>query len=338
MTGSAWGPSAPLALEITLNGEADRMPLDEATQALITAFRAAGRPPLTEQTPQAARDAGIAARGSNPPGPAMARVDDVLLDGERYGSAPGSFRIRVLVPHGEVRAVFVFYHGGGWVLGDIDGHDAVGRLLAQQTHSAVVMVDYRKAPEFRYPVAVHDSWAALRWTAENIEDIASSGLPILVGGDSAGGNLATVVARRARDEGGPPIALQVLIYPVTDADLGTTSYQDPQNALLLSRESMIWFFDHYVPDPQDRSHPDVSPLLAPDLSGLPSAIVLTAEHDVLRDEGEAYARALEAAGVPVDFERLAGQMHGFFPMVGILPGSAATVARIAESIDKSLAS
>lgn len=313
------------------------MALDDATQALIAAFRAAGRPPLTEQTPQAARDAGAAARVNNPPGPEMARVDNVLLDAERYGGAPGSFRIRVLVPDGAVRAAFVFYHGGGWVLGDIDGHDAVGRLLAQETHSAVVMVDYRKAPEFPYPVAVQDSWAALLWTAENLDDIAAPGLPILVGGDSAGGNLATIVARKARDEGGPQIALQVLIYPVTDTDPETESYRDPANALLLSRESMIWFLDHYVPDVEQRRHPDVSPLLTPDLSGLPPAIVLTAEHDVLRDEGEAYARALEDAGVVVDFERLAGQMHGFFPMVGILPGSIATVARIAESIDKTLA-
>lgn len=314
------------------------MALDDATSALITAFRAAGRPPLTEQTPQAARDAGAAARVSNPPGPEMARVDNVLLDTEPYGGTPGSFRVRVLVPHGEVRAVLVFYHGGGWVLGDIDGHDAVGRLLAQETHSAVVMVDYRKAPEFPYPVAVHDSWAALLWTAANLDDIAAPGLPILVGGDSAGANLATIVARHARDKGGPEIALQVLIYPVTDCDLETESYRDPANALLLSRDSMIWFLDHYVPDAQQRAHPDVSPLRAADLSGLPPAIVLTAEHDVLRDEGEAYARALSDAGVDVDFERLAGQMHGFFPMVGILPGSAATVARIADSIDKTLAS
>lgn len=314
------------------------MALDDATSALITAFRAAGRPPLTEQTPQAARDAGIAARASNPQGPQMARVDDVLLEAGPYGGEPGAFRLRVLVPEGEVRAVLVFYHGGGWVLGDIDGHDAVGRLLAQQTRSAVVMVDYRKAPENPYPVAVQDSWAALQWAAANLDGIAAPGAPILVGGDSAGANLATVVARHARDKGGPAIAMQALIYPVTDCDLETGSYQDPANALLLSRESMIWFFDHYVPDPQQRSHPDVSPLQAADLSGLPTAIVLTAEHDVLRDEGEAYARALADAGVEVDFERLAGQMHGFFPMVGILPGAAATVARIAESIDKTLAS
>ena len=145
---------------------------------------------------------------------------------------------------------------------------------------------------------------------DNLDDIASSGLPIVVGGDSAGGNLATIVARKARDSGGPQIALQVLIYPVTDVDMETASYRDPANALLLSRDSMIWFLDHYVPDVQQRSHPDVSPLLSPDLSGLPPAIVLTAEHDVLRDEGEAYARALADAGVAVDFERLTGQMHG----------------------------
>lgn len=314
------------------------MALDDATQALISAFRASGRRPLQESTPGEARAAGAAARVNNPPGPAVARVDDLVLDSQRFGGAPGSFRIRILVPHGQLRSVLVFYHGGGWVLGDIDGHDAVGRLLAQETASAVVMVDYRKAPEHRHPTAVQDAWAALTWTAANMDQIASRDLPLYVGGDSAGGNLAAVVARRARDEGGPAIALQLLVYPVTDCDLDTASYLDPENALMLTRDSMVWFFDHYVPDVERRRDPDVSPLRADDLSGLPPAIMLTAEHDVLRDEGEAYAQALAEAGVTVHFERLAGQMHGFFPMVGILPGSADAVGRIAEAIEKISAS
>jgi acetyl esterase len=314
------------------------MALDYATQALVTALREAGRPPLTESTPAEARAAGIAARVNNPPGPDVARVEESVIDCAQFGGDPGSFRVRVLVPHGDVRAVLVYYHGGGWVLGDIDGHDAVGRLLAQETRSAVVMVDYRKAPEDPYPAAVQDSWAALEWTAANLERIAGSQVPVLVGGDSAGGNLATVVARHARDRGGPAIAAQVLVYPVTDCDMDRPSYQDPENALLLSRDTMVWFFDHYVPDAEQRRHPDVSPLRADSLAGLPPAVVLTAEHDVLRDEGEQYAGALADAGVPVHFERLAGQMHGFFPMVGILPGSADTVTRIAAALDTILAS
>ena len=156
-------------------------------------------------------------------------------------------------------------------------------------------------------------------------------------GDSAGGNLSAVVARRARDAGGPDLASQVLIYPVTDADLETASYLDPENQLLLTREAMIWFWDHYAPDRADRKHPDASPLQAGDLSGLAPAIVLTAEHDPLRDEGEAYAEGLKLAGVPVTQQRFDGQMHAFFTMVGVLPGSAAAIDYISEHLGRQLA-
>ncbi len=145
-------------------------------------------------------------------------------------------------------------------------------------------------------------------------------MPLIVAGDSAGGNLAAVVALRARDRGGPRIALQVLIYPVTDADLDRPSYVDPDNQLLLTRDAMVWFWDHYVPDAARRAEPDASPLRADSLAGLPPAVVLTAEHDVLRDEGEAYAERLREAGVPVDFRRHEGQTHGFFTFL-MLPGS-----------------
>jgi acetyl esterase len=155
---------------------------------------------------------------------------------------------------------------------------------------------------------------------------------LVVAGDSAGGNLAAVVTHRARAEGGPAIALQVLIYPVTDADLDTGSYRDADNQLGLPRESMAWFWDHYAPDPASRRNLDVSPLQAADLSGLPPAIVLTAEHDVLRDEGEAYAAKLAAAGVPVRQQLFAGQMHGFFTMVNVLPGSAAGLNYMIEQL------
>ncbi|HVT68582.1 MAG TPA: alpha/beta hydrolase, partial [Trebonia sp.] len=252
------------------------------------------------------------------------------------------------------------------VLGGLDDAEPVGRTLAQRTGCVVVMVDYRLAPEYRFPTAVDDSWAALEWVAARIPELtggtgpeqavpageavpaeetvlaeqtvpAEETVPLIVAGDSAGGNLAAVMALRARAEGGPTLAAQVLVYPVTDCDLDTTSYRDPENALLLPRESMIWFWDHYAPDPAARTHPDASPLRAPDLSGLPPAVVVTAEHDVLRDEGELYAARLLKAGVPVRQRRFDGQMHGFFANVDVLPGAAACLDYLTAAIEEHLA-
>jgi acetyl esterase len=200
-----------------------------------------------------------------------------------------------------------------------------------------VLVEYRLAPEHRYPTAVDDSYAALEWVGTRLASIAGrDDAPLIVAGDSAGGNLAAVMALRARDRGGPPIALQVLIYPVTDADFDRSSYTDAENQLLLTREAMIWFWDHYLPDASRRMEPDASPLRTIDVGGLPPAVVLTAEHDVLRDEGEAYAERLAAAGVPVDFKRYAGQMHGFFTML-FLPGSERGFQQVVKAIRACLA-
>jgi acetyl esterase len=157
-------------------------------------------------------------------------------------------------------------------------------------------------------------------------------VPLIVAGDSAGGNLSAIMALRARAAGGPSIALQVLVYPVTDCDLESTSYRDPANQLMLSRESMVWFWDHYAPDPEARLHPDASPLRSANLSGLPPAVILTAEHDVLRDEGELYATRLLKAGVPVRHRRFDGQMHGFFTMVDLLPGADEGLDYVATAI------
>ncbi len=228
-------------------------------------------------------------------------------------------------------------HGGGWVLGALGEFDTLARQIVDRTGATVVLVDYRLAPEHRYPVAAGDSWAALRWADEHLEELAGAHAPLIVAGDSAGGNLSAVVAQRAKAEGGPAISLQVLVYPVTDAGTGNASYTDPANQLLLTREAMIWFWGHYAPDPADRKNPDASPLLSEDLSGLPPAVVLTAEHDPLRDEGEAYADKLRTAGVPVQHRRFPGQMHGFFTMVNVLPGAADGLDYVAGSIDRHLA-
>jgi acetyl esterase len=309
------------------------MALDEATAQFLSQMAESGAPPLHEMSPDQARAMTAGMKDFFGAGPEMASVSD-----ERVPTADGpGFGVRVLVPPGTPRAVLVYYHGGGWVIGAIDEFDTLGRVLAERSGAVVVLVDYRLAPEHRYPAAADDAWQALRWVDENLERIAGSRLPLIVAGDSAGGNLSAIVAQRAHAEGGPPIALQVLVYPVTDADLDNASYSDPANQLMLSRDSMVWFWDHYAPDPASRRNLDASPLQAADLSGLPPAVVLTAEHDVLRDEGEAYAARLAGAGVPVQQRRFAGQMHGFFTMVNVLPGSADGIDYVIGHLDAHLA-
>jgi acetyl esterase len=238
----------------------------------------------------------------------------------------------VLVPPQGARGVILYLHGGGWVIGAIDEFETMARKVAERTSCAMVLADYRLAPDYRYPTAVDDSYAALEWTATHVEEITGrADAPLIVAGDSAGGNLTAVMALRARDRNGPKIALQVLIYPVTDADFDRPSYVDPENQLVLTRDAMVWFWDHYLPDAARRTEPDASPLHAADLSGLPPAVVLTAEHDVLRDEGEAYAERLQEAGVPVDHRRHAGQMHGFFTFL-LLPGSERGFQQVVKAV------
>lgn len=307
------------------------MALDAATAAFLSEMAESGTKPLHEMTPEEARGLMASLGEMYGPGPEMARVNDASVTTE-----DGSFPVRVLVPSGSPHAVIVYYHGGGWVIGDIPGFDTLGRMLAQRTGCAVVLVDYRLAPEHRYPTAVEDSWVALRWVDERVEEIASARVPLIVAGDSAGGNLAAIMSQRARHNGGPEISLQVLVYPVTDCDVDNASYVDPENQLMLTRDSMIWFWDHYTPEASARQNVDACPSRAADLTGLPPAVVLTAEHDVLRDEGEAYAFQLRKAGVSVQHQRFEGQMHGFFTMVNVLPGSAAGIEYVAEAIDRHL--
>jgi acetyl esterase len=303
------------------------MAVDYATTAILEQMAAAGGKPLHESTPEEARELGKAFAAMAGPAPVMARATDHVV-----AVAGGTIPVRVLVPPQGARGVIVYLHGGGWVIGAIDEFDTMARKLAERTSCAVVLVDYRLAPEHRYPTAVDDSYAAFEWTAAHLEEIAGrDNVPLIVAGDSAGGNLAAVTALRARDRNGPKIALQVLIYPVTDADFERPSYLDPENQLILTRDAMVWFWDHYAPDATQRVEPDASPLQAESLHGLPPAVVLTAEHDVLRDEGEAYAERLAQAGVTVDFKRHAGQTHAFFTIL-LLPGSERGFQQVVKAI------
>lgn len=305
------------------------MALDQATATLLEGLAASGTKPLHEMSVGEARGLTATLGAMYGPGPDVARAEDVAIPAD-HGTIPA----RVLVPEGTPRGVVVYLHGGGWVIGALPDFETLCRKLAVASSCVVVSVDYRMAPEDPYPAAADDAWTAVRWVAENMVPLAGAEVPLTVLGDSAGGNLAAVVARRARDAGGPVIALQVLVYPVTDCDLDNDSYTDPANQLMLSRDSMVWFWDLYAPDAARRTEPDASPARATDLSGLPPALVLTAEHDVLRQEGEAYARALADAGVPVRSQRFEGQMHGFFTMTNVLPGSDAGLAVVVEELQR----
>ncbi|MYH68007.1 MAG: alpha/beta hydrolase, partial [Dehalococcoidia bacterium] len=234
-------------------------------------------------------------------------------------------------------SLLVWYHGGGWVIGDLDGADVTCRELAAKSGSVVVSVDYRLAPEHRYPAAHEDCYAATVWAAENAAELGADASKLAVGGDSAGGNLAAVVSLRARDEDGPAIRFQLLVYPVTDHDYGTDSYRDNADGYLLTRDGMEWFWNHYLGPDGDGSHPHASPLRAEDLSGLPPAHVITAEYDPLRDEGEAYAKRLQEAGVDVTQTRYAGQIHAFYGMHGVLDDATNAADESAEKLKAALA-
>ncbi|MEL7547527.1 MAG: alpha/beta hydrolase fold domain-containing protein [Pseudomonadota bacterium] len=309
------------------------MKLDIASTALLTQLASAEGPPMHELSPEDARLIGEGMAEAYPDGPEMKTVKDIDLptqDGH-------SFRIRTLRPSDEIKGILVYYHGGGWVLSNIDQYDVLGRQLADRAQCTVVMVDYRKAPEHPFPAASNDAWDALVWASQNMTSLADKDVPLMVGGDSAGGNLAAIVCQKAKTEGGPDIAVQLLVYPVTDAAMDTPGYADPDNQLLLNTPMMTWFWDHYVPNAEDRLAPDPSPLRADDLSGLPPAIVVTAEYDVLREESEAYAAKLRSAGVPVTFKQFDRQMHNFFAMPGLLPAQATAVDYVGDQIERHLA-
>ena len=307
------------------------MGLDSATVKFLEQMAEGDGKPLHLMAPDEARAFGSAMAELAGPAPEMDHVTEVTVD-----RTDGEVRLRVLVPIENPRGVVVYYHGWGWVIGSIDESDTIARKLAERTSCAVVLVDYRLAPEHPYPTAVDDSYAALEWVGENLAEIADAEAPLIVAGDSAGGNLAAVMAIRARDRGGPAIALQALIYPVTDSDFSRPSYASPENKLMLTREGMIWFWDHYVPESSRRKEPDAAPLHADDLSGLPPAVILTAEFDVLRDEGEAYAERLTEANVPTDLKRYAGQMHGFFSLL-MLPGSELGFQQVVKAVKACIA-
>jgi acetyl esterase len=266
------------------------------------------------------------------PGEEVAEVRDITVPGP-----DGPIPVRIVRPAGEGPLPLVAYaHGGGWAIGSIDGFDPLCRALANASGAVIASIGYRLAPEHRFPAGLEDVRAAVRGLAETAPSLGADPARMAIAGDSAGGNLATVTARRLRDEGGSPLRFQALVYPVCDSALDTASYRTSGEGFGLSALAMRRYWDLYL-DGADGRQPDASPLRADDLSGLPPAFVLTVRDDVLRDEGEAYARALEAAGVPVTLRRYDGAVHGFFRWLAKSRLSRRAVAEVGEALREALA-
>ncbi|MEW9674083.1 alpha/beta hydrolase [Ammoniphilus sp. 3BR4] len=238
-------------------------------------------------------------------------------------------KIRIYTPEGQGPfPLFVYFHGGGWVLGNLDTSDPSCRMIANRVGCLVISVDYRLAPEHSFPIPTEDAYKALEWVKEHAASLNGDVTRIVVGGDSAGGNLAAVVSMMTRDRQGPSITAQVLIYPVTGLDFNTGSYHEFKKGFGLDRDLMVWFGSQYVTTEEDKRHPYAAPLTAEDLSQLPPTLVITAENDVLRDEGLAYVKRLESAGVPVEYSCEQGMVHGYFTNMVLFSG------RIQSSISK----
>ena len=312
------------------------MALDPQVASVIDLIVKSGRPAYHTLSPKEARRLFLETRpASTPPAPQIGVVRDLTADGPL-----GTIPLRVYrpggVPDSRPLPVLVFFHGGGWVIGDIETHDVVCRQVTAEAGISVISVDYRLAPENKFPAAVDDAWAATRWIAAHGAELGIDPARLAVGGDSAGGNLAAVVALLARDAGGPKISLQVLTYPVTDLGAETKSYADLAEGYMLTRDSMRWFRAHYLSKEEDALDWRVSPIRATSLAGLPPALVITAGFDPLRDEGQAYALRLSEAGVSVDAVCFGGMIHGFVPMGRLIDTSFRAVTLIAGSLRQAL--
>lgn len=297
------------------------MPLDPQIAALLAL--AAGAP-RTETLPVPAARAQYEARiAAMPPAAPVAGVAERVMEG-----LGGPLRLRIYTPPGQGPfPLMVFFHGSGFVLCSLDTHDGICRNLCAGAGCLVVSVDYRLAPEHPFPAAPEDCLAATHWAVAHAAGLGGDAARLVLAGDSAGGNLAAVTALRLRDAGGPRPVGQLLMYPVTDwHSPGTPSYAENAEGYGLTRATMEWFWGHYLPDATLKAHPHVAPLRAPDLAGLPPALVQSAEYDPLRDEAELYADRLREAGVPVQVTRWPGMNHGFLYWAGRIPGATAAMA------------
>lgn len=310
------------------------MALDPQARALLDQMASLGGPPIHKLSVSEARKQSMdmaAMQGVQEP---VALVEDRTVPGPA-----GEIPVRLYTPAIEgPLPVFVYLHGGGWVIGGIESSDGLCRTLCNAARCIVISAGYRLAPENPFPAAVEDSYHALLWASENAGSFGGDAARVAVGGDSAGGNLTAVVTLIARDRGRPFLKYQLLLYPVTDAACDTRSYRENADGYFLTRDAMQWFWGHYIGKEIDRGNPLVSPLRALSLKGLPPALVITAEYDPLRDEGEAYAERLKAAGVPVQLTRYDGMIHGFFMMGGILDQGRRALEQAATALRKAFTS
>jgi acetyl esterase len=308
------------------------MALDPQAQKVVDTLAALNLKPIKDSTPPEAREA-MRTRTA-----ALGPVEEVpAVADHRVPVQGGEITVRVYSPAGHgPHPVLVFYHGGGWVIGDLYTHDGLCRSIVNAAGCAVASVDYRLAPEFKYPVAVDDSYAGLKWVVASAARLGLDPARVAVGGDSAGGNLAAAMALLARERHGPRLLLQMLIYPVTNCDFGTVSYRENATGYVLTTEDMRWFWRHYLAREEQGREPFASPLRAGSLADLPPALVLTAGCDPLRDEGEAYAARLRDAGVPVNLVQYPGMFHGFIRMTRILDQAKAALDEMAGALRKAL--
>ena len=309
-------------------------PLDPILAALLSAPPDPNAIPISAQPIEKLRaEPRAALAGIDQPGPAMRRVEEEMVPVQG-----GSIRARVYWPNSApapLAPALVYFHGGGWVQCDLDTHDSLVRKLADQAGVVVASIDYRMAPEHKFPVPFEDALAATRWLADNALRLGIDPDRLAVGGDSAGGNLAAAVTQAIRDEGGPPLRFQLLLYPVTDLA------SDHESRRLFGQgywlDNMPFYTDAYLRRPDERLDPRASPLRAGNLAGLPAALVVTAEYDPLRDEGRAYADALRAAGVPVAYVCAPSMIHGYLSLHPILPAGAAGLTDCAAALREGLA-
>jgi acetyl esterase len=309
------------------------MPLDPAAKAMMDQMKAAGMPEIDTLPPVQLRQVTtqmFRAQGGTPE--PVHQVEDRRIPGPA-----GEIPVRIYKPAASgPLPVLVFFHGGGFVIGDLDSHDAACRALTNQAGCITAAIDYRLAPEHKYPAAVDDCYAAAKWVSDHAHELGGDPARLAVGGDSAGGNLSAVVSLMARDRGGPKIAFQLLVYPATDMACNTYSHKTFTDYFLTDR-SIRYFLGHYLRGEADRKDPAASPALAASHKGLPPALIITAEFDPLRDEGEAYGEILRKAGVPVTVTRYDGMIHGFFTMGLVLRQGREAISQAAGALRTALA-
>lgn len=312
------------------------MTLHPGAQAVLDLIAEAGRPSFEEMTVPECREAYVNSRKALQPDPIeVAEMRNLVMPGPAGDIALRMYRATP-AKAGELQPVIVYFHGGGWVIGDLESHDTVCRELAARSGATLISVDYRLAPEHVFPAAADDAIAATRWVAANAADLGVDAARLAVAGDSAGGNLAAVAAIAARDAG-QKVAFQALLYPVTDFDLTRPSYAENGTRPPVKTETMAWFRDLYLTKPEDQKDWRAAPLHAASLAGLAPALVLTAGYDPLRDEGKAYADALAAAGTPCTYSCYDGQIHGFLNMARINPQTFDAFAEIGAALKAGLA-